>query len=393
MDLTNTKISETYPNVLTVGTAQNATAGELTNGLNQPITSLTHNGDFYVDKIKYNGLIIADINSADGTDINTTAILDSGLNVISVATSNDKAVRLPSPLFGKVVNIVNTSGVDIFVFPYDATSSIYGKPVGEHVIVPSDGLMYTFTCVQNPNVGVWVFVTPAGASGNTDRITVEYDMTLITDSAQTGLNIISEGFIGATNTVISNTPYLCALGVPNFADALVLWNPVFSNYNEIALVNVEVLSDLPVGDLNDPNGQTPAAALGISDAQFNTIGLSVGAATKDFSVSCGSFAGPVRQTEFSGGYNYVYSFNGGPAGLSVIPRIALPGDPGVAGQVYQAYQNSFASPFEPLFDANGNVAKFFMVTGYIGTDQYPQHAFPNGTQVNFKAKVTFDLKK
>ena len=333
--------------------------------------------------------------SASGTKIATPTVLTAGeVNIVSTAGAGNNAVRLADPVFGSVTYVVNTSGVSINVFPSDANSYIYGSAPGAAVVVPSNGLMYTFTCIQNPNVGVWTFTTPASAGGNTNTATVEYDITLTTDSAQTGVNQITDGFIGATNTVISNVPYVCALAVPNFANALVLWDPLFANYNEIAVVKVEVLSNLPVGDLNNAAGQTPAAALGVAEQAFQTIGLSLGAATKDFTVSCGAIAGGVVQTDFSSIYNQTYIFSGGAAGLTVAPRIALPGDPGTAGLVYQVYEYTYNFPFEPLFDANGNVAKYFMLAAYIGSGSYPQHSsFPNGTVVEFRAKVTFDLKK
>ena len=333
--------------------------------------------------------------SASGTTIATPTVLTAGeVNIVSTAGAGNNAVRLADPVFGSVTYVVNTSGVSINVFPSDANSYIYGSAPGAAVVVPSNGLMYTFTCIQNPNVGVWTFTTPASAGGNTNTATVEYDITLTTDSAQTGVDQILEGFIGASNKIISNVPYVCALDVPNFGDALVLWDPLFANYNEIAVVKVEVLSNLPVGDLNNFAGSTPASILGVANQAFDTIGLSVGAATKDFTASCGAFAGDVVQTDFSATYNQAYIFSGGAANLLVKPRIALPGDPGTAGQVYQVYEYTYNFPFEPLFDANGNVAKYFMLAAYIGSASRPQHSsFPNGTVVEFRAKVTFDLKK
>lgn len=333
--------------------------------------------------------------AASGTTIATPSLLTAGqVNIVSTAGVGNNAVRLEDPAFGSVTNVVNNSGVNIFVFPFDANSYIYGSAPGESVSIPSDGLMYTFTCIQNPNVGVWTFTTPASAGGNTNTATVEYDITLTTNSSQTGVNAITDGFVGSSTTVISSVPYVCALAVPNFPNALILWDPLFANYNEIAVVNIEVLSNIPTGDLNNAAGQTPADLLGTSVQAFNDIGLILGAATKNFSVSCGSFSGAVRQTDFSGNYNQVYIFNGGATGLTIAPRIALPGDPGTPGQVYQAFEDSSVSAFEPLFDSNGNVAKYFMLSAFIGSNSNPQYSsYPNGTVIEFKAKVTFNLKK
>ena len=392
MDLTNKKISDTYPNVLTIGDLSNTTSGALTNGAGQPITDIVHSGNLTVDKIKYNGFVTQTL-AGNGIDISTTTILDSGLSVIDTATPNDNAVRLPQPVFGKVVNIVNTSGVDILVFPYDDQSFHFGQAAGEPFVVPSDGLMYTFTCIQNPNVGVWTVITPSSFGNNMARVTVEQDITFTTDSSATGVNQLTEGLVGATNIVISNVPYVCAVAVPNSSDALILWDSIFNNYNEISPVKYEVLSNIPVGDLNDLNGQTPAAAMGISNADaLSTVGCNLAAATKNFSVSCGAFAGTIRQAQFSGLYNVAYILNGG--GVDVFPNVALPGDPGVAGNVYQKAVFNINAPFEPLFDANSNPAKYFMLSAYLGNNTYPQHsAFPNGTVIQLKVKATFDLKK
>ena len=332
--------------------------------------------------------------SANGTTISTTTVLTANsVNIIDTAASLNRAVKLADPVFGSVTHVVNTSGIDIYVFPNDSTGSIYGYAAGEYVIVPSDGLMYTFTCVQNPAVGVWTFTTPA--IGNTATATVEYDITLTTDSSATGTNQLTDGFIGATQIVISNIPYVCAVSVPNMADALLLMDPLFNNYNEIRPVLFELYSNIPTGDLNDANGQNPADVMGIANpSALDTVGCSLGAATKDFSASCASFAGPAGQATFSGSFNSTYIMLQG-FGLSITPYISLPGYPGTTGQTYQKNTIDLSlSPFEPLFDANGYFAKYFMLAAYAGNNSYPQHSsFPNGTVFEMKAKVTFELKK
>jgi len=327
--------------------------------------------------------------AANGSTIATTTVLSYNVNLVS-ATAQNYAVRLPEPSLGGVVNVVNTSSVDVRVYAYDSNSYIYGYATGEFAIVPADGQMYTFTCVQNPNVGVWTFTTPA--VGNTTTATVEYDITLTTDSSQTGVNQLTDGFIGATNTVISNVPYVCAIDVPNMSSALILWDAAFNGYNEIRVVKYELLSNIPVGDLNDINGPTPASILNIANAAaLNTVGCSLAAATKDFNVSCGGSAGAIYQATYAGEYNVGYILSGGP--IDIFPHISLPGEPGTTGQVYQKAVFNTNPAFERLFDDNGYPAKYYMLAAFLGSAQYPQHsAFPNGTSIEMKAKVTFELK-
>ncbi len=331
--------------------------------------------------------------SANGTTIATTTVLTANsVNIIGTAGAGNTAVKLADPEFGSVTHVVNTSGVDIFVFPNDPDSTIYGYAAGTSVRVPADGLMYTFTCVQNPNVGVWTFTSPA--IGNTATVTVEYDITLTTNSSQTTITAQTAGGVGSSTKVISNTPYVCALDVPGMSTKLILWDPLFNNYSEIRAVKYDLLSNIPVGDLNNANGSTPASLLSVAnDAAINTVGCSLAAATKDFSVSCGAFAGSVVQGTFSGLYNALYVLGGGPT-MNIYPYVSLPGEPGTTGDTYQKFSVTLNPAFEQLFDANGYPAKYYMLSAFAGSSTYPQHsAYPNGTVFEFKAKVTFELKK
>ena len=92
--------------------------------------------------------------TAVGTTIATTVVLSYNISLITGDASNT-AVRLPEPLLGGVVGVVNNSAVDISVFPFDSADTITGLSAGEAYIVPADGLLYNITCTKNPFVGNW----------------------------------------------------------------------------------------------------------------------------------------------------------------------------------------------------------------------------------------------
>jgi len=99
-----------------------------------------------------------------GTDINSTAYLPYGLvHISAVPTVNDYACHLPNPpIQGRQVTIVNTSGIDIVVFPSLPGGSINGITNGSFS-VPSNGQAYTFFCYENPAPGAWTITAPATA--------------------------------------------------------------------------------------------------------------------------------------------------------------------------------------------------------------------------------------
>ena len=92
---------------------------------------------------------------------NTTATLDYGINIISIATSSNYCVKFPQPTTGKSVTVINKSGIDIQVFPSNAGGDINGG-VDEYVSIPSDGTSYLFNCYENPLPGGWSVVAQSG---------------------------------------------------------------------------------------------------------------------------------------------------------------------------------------------------------------------------------------
>ena len=121
--------------------------------------------------------------TAVGTTIATTVVLSYNISLITGDASNT-AVRLPEPLLGGVVGVVNNSAVDISVFPFDSADTITGLSAGEAYIVPADGLLYNITCTKNPFVGNWSVSTPF--NGVSAVITYKLDMTVDSSSTATG---------------------------------------------------------------------------------------------------------------------------------------------------------------------------------------------------------------
>jgi hypothetical protein len=90
-----------------------------------------------------------------GTDTGTTAVLIYGINVVTASTTGDFCARLPlTPVKGKKVTVINTSGYKARIFPSVDGGKINGVVDG-YFDVPNDSLPYDFVCYENPNPGYW----------------------------------------------------------------------------------------------------------------------------------------------------------------------------------------------------------------------------------------------
>jgi hypothetical protein len=93
--------------------------------------------------------------SAQGTTVNTTSLLEYGINVFTTVTLTNYATKLPQPTTGKGVIIVNKGTTPLYVFPSNPGGEINNLGVDQPAVVPADGNAYTFYCIENPLPGQW----------------------------------------------------------------------------------------------------------------------------------------------------------------------------------------------------------------------------------------------
>ena len=209
--------------------------------------------------------------TASGTTISTTSLLTYNVNLVS-ANATDYAVRLPEPLLGGVVGVVNNSSVPVYVFPYDSDDSILGLAAGEPYIVPADGQLYNITCVQNPSVGVWSVSTPTSSNSVTKTVSIN----LTADGTHIGIN--GESWSSQELLEASTTTYYPASGNVTILDAPStnansFDSPEFNNYNKVRIKNLIVKSNVPAGDLTSNASQITSTLMGISSAElYNMFG-------------------------------------------------------------------------------------------------------------------------
>jgi len=93
----------------------------------------------------------------------TTASLNYGINLIDYASSQDYCVKLPQPVTGKSVIVINKSGIDVKVFPSNIGGDINGN-INGFAVVPSNGTSYAFNCYENPLPGGWSVLSTNGTT-------------------------------------------------------------------------------------------------------------------------------------------------------------------------------------------------------------------------------------
>jgi len=113
--------------------------------------------------------------SASGTTQSTTSVCIYGVNVFEYVTPTNYATKLPQPVTGKSVKIINNSTSLLYVYPSNVGGRINNYPVDTPAILPPDGKPYEFICIENPLPGEWTFSAPA--TGQYDSGEIEISIT------------------------------------------------------------------------------------------------------------------------------------------------------------------------------------------------------------------------
>ena len=114
---------------------------------------------------------------ASGTTSATTSVCIYGVNVFISASTSNYATKLPQPVTGKSVKIVNNTTYPISMYPANVGGKINNLPINTPLVIPADGKVYEYICTLNP--------LPGNFSGPTP-LTTTYDSGVITYSITDG---------------------------------------------------------------------------------------------------------------------------------------------------------------------------------------------------------------
>lgn len=216
---------------------------------------------------------------ANGTTESTTLVLGVGVNIVVTSTETDYACKLPQPVTGQRVTVVNKSNNVIYLFPSNVGGQINNYPIDTPAIIPPDGKAYDFICIENPLPGAWVWSPPAINQYDTG------ELSLTTTSSSNNNNIIASNqtYIAERtslfiNGIVANNglnqpsfppPITPSGSLPN-SDWYVAFRPS-NNWN--AITKIKVYTNIVPGD-------TPEACIlssvGINLYDANTTNLITG---------------------------------------------------------------------------------------------------------------------
>lgn len=147
--------------------------------------------------------------NASGTSISTGSICGYGVNVFTGVTSTDYATKLPQPVTGKAVKIINLSNSGLSVFPSNVGGKINNNGVSQSVLIPPDGKLYEFVCVVNPLPGAWVWSAPATGQYDSGEILgpLITGGTTTSSSPKQGIVMADSDHVGVFKTFNAGTQF------------------------------------------------------------------------------------------------------------------------------------------------------------------------------------------
>jgi hypothetical protein len=147
--------------------------------------------------------------SANNTTSSTTSVCSYGVNVFTTVILAHHATKLPQPVTGKSVKIINNGTDVLFVFPSNVGGQINNLPIDTPAELPPDGKPYEFICTVNPLPGAWVFSAPAIAQYEMNEMSVAHTNGTASRVYGIGINTPYEGqgcYLDGTHNIVENTP-------------------------------------------------------------------------------------------------------------------------------------------------------------------------------------------
>ena len=178
----------------------NITTGTSTSSLGIDTTGKVISGNTNISDALYT--VNADLN-ANNTSTATTSVMIYGVNVFTGVTPTNYATKLPQPVTGKSVKVINNGTTLLHVFPSNIGGQVNNLPIDTPAVIPPDGNLYEFICIKNPLPGAWTFSAPATGQYDSGEISVSISaktsggnpwVTMI-DSERYGM--ITSSFIGS----------------------------------------------------------------------------------------------------------------------------------------------------------------------------------------------------
>jgi hypothetical protein len=146
--------------------------------------------------------------NASGTSIATGSICGYGVNVFTGVTGSNRATKLPQPVTGKSVKIINLSNNTLYVFPSNTGGTINNLSVDTPVIVPPDKKLYEFICVVNPLPGAWVWSAPSTNQYDSGEILLPTIYASGTSaSQQQGIVVVDSTHFGVSKSNFGTTSW------------------------------------------------------------------------------------------------------------------------------------------------------------------------------------------
>jgi hypothetical protein len=110
--------------------------------------------------------------NAENTTNATTSVMIYGVNVFTGVTATDFATKLPQPVTGKSVKVINNGSTLLHIFPSNVGGRVNNLPIDTPAVIPPDGNLYEFICIENPLPGEWTFSAPATGQYDSGEISI-----------------------------------------------------------------------------------------------------------------------------------------------------------------------------------------------------------------------------
>lgn len=98
--------------------------------------------------------IFDNISMSGDSSPSTNTYMNYGYNIITTASESNCAARLPLPIEGRSLVVINTSSQDVTIFPSQSGGYVNGLQY-EGIIIPPNSLPYLFACYSSESNGEW----------------------------------------------------------------------------------------------------------------------------------------------------------------------------------------------------------------------------------------------